>query len=323
MENKRVSIVLCTYQGGKYLREQLDSIIAQTYPLYEIIIQDDGSTDDTMDILNAYAERFPYIHVFSNEKEHGINGNFLSAIRRARGEYIAISDQDDRWEADKIERQMEAIGSHLLCSGHSRPFSEDGSFAWYDNRRPNTSLIRMMFLCLPGHTLLFHRDLFFKKMPIESEMYKVSVYDAALCITAAAYNSIVYVDEVLVNFRRHEQAATYNDFSRSLPSWKNGLYIISWSLRNYRKARKVAKRIFHSKLDLLEKISSEEEIYKEAISILQLEQKDDFISFVKLQWHFIRNHHRLFQTYGGGGKKILRAALYPIMQLYMYHQAVR
>ena len=78
--NNTVSIVLCTYNGARYIEQQLDSIIAQTYPIHEIIVQDDGSTDDTWTILERYARNYSVIRLFRNEGRHGVNGNFLSAI---------------------------------------------------------------------------------------------------------------------------------------------------------------------------------------------------------------------------------------------------
>ena len=63
MEKKTVSVVMCTYNGEKYLREQMDSILAQTYPIHEIIVCDDCSTDGTMNILQEYATKFPFIKV--------------------------------------------------------------------------------------------------------------------------------------------------------------------------------------------------------------------------------------------------------------------
>ena len=65
---KSVSIVMCTYNGAKYIREQLDSIINQTYPIFEIIIQDDCSTDETVEIIRKYAENHSNVHLFQNEK---------------------------------------------------------------------------------------------------------------------------------------------------------------------------------------------------------------------------------------------------------------
>lgn len=236
MENKAsVSIVLCTYNGEKYVREQIDSLLAQSYPIHEIIIQDDGSTDHTWEILQAYASKHAVIRTFKNEGEHGVNANFLSALHRATGDYIAISDQDDIWERDKIETQMRCIGDKMLCSGHSRPFSTDGSFAYFDNRPRNVNIFRMMFLGLPGHTLLCKRALINLLPPLESPIYKVTLYDAVLSIIAASYDSIVYCNKVLVNFRRHAAATTYNDYSSSLPSWRNALTELTWSLNHYKR----------------------------------------------------------------------------------------
>ena len=67
---------MCTYNGAKYIREQLDSIINQTYPIFELIIQDDCSTDETVEIIREYAGRYENIHLFQNEKSLGINRNF-------------------------------------------------------------------------------------------------------------------------------------------------------------------------------------------------------------------------------------------------------
>lgn len=67
-----VSIVLCTYNGAKYLSEQLESILAQTYPLHEIIIQDDNSTDETVNIIHEYACKYSLIKFFKNNSAHGV-----------------------------------------------------------------------------------------------------------------------------------------------------------------------------------------------------------------------------------------------------------
>lgn len=67
---------MCTYNGEKYLREQMDSILAQTYPIYEFIVCDDSSKDHTMDILQEYASRYDFIKVFQNQPNKGCNQNF-------------------------------------------------------------------------------------------------------------------------------------------------------------------------------------------------------------------------------------------------------
>lgn len=141
--SKTVSVVLCTYNGAKYLREQLESVVNQTYPLHELLIQDDGSTDGTTDIAAEYAAKYPFVRCLQNDGKHGLNPNFFSAMRKATGDYIAICDQDDIWELDKIEKQVAAIGDSLMCTHRTVPFSEDGSSVRYDQRTPNIGLLRL------------------------------------------------------------------------------------------------------------------------------------------------------------------------------------
>ena len=128
MTNAKVSIVICTCNGEKFLRRQLDTVLAQTFPLHEIIVQDDNSKDGTWSILQDYAAANPLIKLYRNTPALGVNGNFFSAMKRASGDFIALCDQDDIWESDKTERQLAAIGDKMLCSCHSQPFSEDGAF---------------------------------------------------------------------------------------------------------------------------------------------------------------------------------------------------
>lgn len=98
---KTVSIVMCTYNGEQFLREQLDSILAQTYPIHELIIQDDCSTDHTADIVREYARQYPFIRFHANISNLGFNRNFQDALSKAEGDYIAIADQDDIWYEEK------------------------------------------------------------------------------------------------------------------------------------------------------------------------------------------------------------------------------
>ncbi len=108
-----VSVVVATYYGEKYLAEQLQSILDQDYAPLEVIISDDGSTDGTMEIARRFAECDARVRVFRNEGPHGASANFYSAMRRAKGDFIAISDQDDIWLPQKLGKQvrtMTAIG---------------------------------------------------------------------------------------------------------------------------------------------------------------------------------------------------------------------
>lgn len=101
------SVALCTYNGTKYVIEQLDSIINQTVPPTQIVVSDDGSTDSTKEIVDKYLSNkgIRYI-VCSNLTNHGVTGNFLNAMRLCTEEIIFTSDQDDYWMPDKAKKML-------------------------------------------------------------------------------------------------------------------------------------------------------------------------------------------------------------------------
>lgn len=103
-----ISLVMATYNGEKFLREQLDSIYHQTMLPDEVIVVDDGSKDRTVQILSEYAIQYGLKYVL-NEVNSGINATFEKAISQATGEYICISDQDDVWFPTKIEISVKKL----------------------------------------------------------------------------------------------------------------------------------------------------------------------------------------------------------------------
>jgi len=313
-----VSVVLCTYNGGRYLKDQIDSLIAQYYPLHEILIQDDGSTDDTVQIAAQYAAKYDNIHLSTNTHEHGINSNFFSALRQASGEFIAICDQDDIWEPDKISCQVQAIGDRLMCFCHSKPFSEDGSFAHYDKRMPNYSLYRLLFNNeIPGHTILMHRSLL-NLLPEEGceAMYQKRMYDIILALTAAAYDSIVFVDKPLVHHRRYEEAATYSSYSGSLPSAGNATHILKWSICHYHKMKKLTHERYTTQMTFLSQLRQPAPPCEESIRFMNLLISNRFIDFVRLIRMCVKHRFEIFHTRGKDPVNILRAMLFPFTSLY-------
>src|SRR3990172_731979 len=112
MNSELVSIVMATYNGEKYLRQQLDSILEQTCQHFELIVVDDASTDETLSILNEYAASDDRIHVYPAEKNMGLVANFERGLKLAKGEFIALSDQDDIFRNDKIELLLNALKAH-------------------------------------------------------------------------------------------------------------------------------------------------------------------------------------------------------------------
>lgn len=312
-----VSIVMCTYNGAKFLAQQVDSLLSQTYPVAEIIIQDDGSTDGTMALLEEYAATHPTIKLFTNEGGHGVNNNFFSALRRASGELIAICDQDDIWEPCKIEKQVAAIGDKLLCTCRSKPFTDDGSPVNYDPRTPNYDLPRLLYSSIPGHTMLINRNLL-DLIPDQAVVGKL-YYDVFLSLAAAANGSIVLVDEVLVHQRRYDGAATFYHVDRhSKPSMGNGLYTLIWSLRHYREIRPYLHDYFQRRYLLLRGIHAQGETYEDVTTMAALEGRRGLVNLLHLCLYHIKYRHHLFYTEGHGLVNYLRSALYCIMQVYFY-----
>lgn len=103
-----ISLVMATYNGAKYLREQMDSIYNQTIVPDEIIVVDDCSTDNTLSVLSEYEVK-GNLKVYVNEKNQGVSANFERAIKLAQGDYICISDQDDVWFPNKIETSLSKL----------------------------------------------------------------------------------------------------------------------------------------------------------------------------------------------------------------------
>lgn len=100
-----LSIAIATYNGERFLRQQLDSLYSQTRLPDEVVVSDDGSTDGTQVILQEYADRYG-LRWSVNDGEHGVNANFFRAISLCQGDYIQICDQDDIWYANKLERHV-------------------------------------------------------------------------------------------------------------------------------------------------------------------------------------------------------------------------
>ena len=115
----KVSVVVCTYNWERFLAEQLQSILDQTHPPDDIIVSDDGSSDSTLDKVAEFRSRDrgakrPQLTVRSRKKPLGVAGNFAYALMKARGEFIALADQDDVWEPNRLERGLAGFRDDAL-----------------------------------------------------------------------------------------------------------------------------------------------------------------------------------------------------------------
>lgn len=188
---------MATYNGEKFLSEQIDSILAQTYPVDELIIQDDCSTDSTVAIASDYARRYPVVKVYANERNVGLNQNFKTAAMRATGDFVAIADQDDVWFPQKLERQMATIGNRDVCS---TAYEVDKIPGKLETRNLPYNIERLLFFSyVCGHTMLCRRD--FVQNPANWQDYMW--YDWSLSLHASLGRGLVQVEEPMVWHRFH------------------------------------------------------------------------------------------------------------------------
>jgi len=208
LPSPRVGVLLSTYNGARYLKPQLDSLLAQDYPDVIIQVRDDGSSDSTLAILDSYAARYPAIRVMRGTNI-GVARSFLTLLAEADPtcNYFAFCDQDDVWLPDKISV---AVGN-LTPAGHDTPTLYFSRVEYVDNvlrhlrmspapRRPGfgNALVEN---CAPGCTMLFNqatRQLILSRLPSS-----VFVHDSWTYLVVSAFGRLVFHDVARIKYRQH------------------------------------------------------------------------------------------------------------------------
>jgi glycosyltransferase involved in cell wall biosynthesis len=227
--NLRISVAMTTFNGERFLGEQLDSLARQELLPDELQIGDDGSTDRTLEILQEFARTAPFpVHVHRNERNLGYGENFIQTALRCSSEWIAFCDQDDVWLPAKLARCAEAIASgpeDLTLVAHDvivagEDLSPRRLFYSYPRRRPLPRLtLEPEWFCL-GFTQLFDRRLLTQIPPapridIGWHREKQS-HDVWIALLANATGSVTLLDEPLAYYRSHGGNVTLSEGTRTL-----------------------------------------------------------------------------------------------------------
>lgn len=234
----QISVAIATYNGGKYLREQLESICSQTVLPYELVVSDDGSRDDTLLIVNDYKSRLR-IKVINDGLNKGINKNFETAIRACTGDFIMICDQDDIWLPPKIEthyyymqQMLQKYGSAfpILISSESHRFSDTSPLIpSYDIQDKGAITDVRCFIFSynsynQGSTLMFNRALldYLNNFPNDFSEVPYDYYISSLTLFKGVH---CHVKKTLMLYRVHENNAFEKKHSKSF------CYKIKWRIR--------------------------------------------------------------------------------------------
>jgi len=207
-----ISVIVTVYNGERYIGESLTAILSQTSPPLEVIVVDDGSTDETPSELRRFGADIRIITQANRGHAPALNRGF----RDARGDYLAKCDADDIWAPEKLERQLDAIRRHPeidiafagarffgLTEGPRAPYPDAGML---DGKQLARRLYRANSVC--ASTTLVRRRLFEQLGPFAEDL-AAEDYDYWLRALAAGAR-FFYDPEVLVNFRHHEENISSN-----------------------------------------------------------------------------------------------------------------
>lgn len=213
-----ISVCIATYNGEKYIRAQIHSILSQIGEHDEIIVSDDGSVDRTIAIINELNDS--RIKVFKNNSDRGYSRNFENAISQSRGDIVFLSDQDDVWVEGKVTKMLQQLdktsmvisdaiivdenlyvlhNSHFLLRGVKKGF-----------------LINFLKTRYIGACMAFRREILKKALPFPKNQ-KLCAYDYWLTLISEFYYDVTLVEEGLIKYRRHSVNASTGGDKSNIP----------------------------------------------------------------------------------------------------------
>jgi glycosyltransferase involved in cell wall biosynthesis len=197
-----ISVCIATYNGEKYLRRQIDSVLNQLGDEDELVISDDSSTDGTVDIVRAYQDKRIKLH--DGQEFHSPIFNFENAIKHAKGDIIVLADQDDKWLPGRVEKavKLHNEGCNLVVCNRKNVYKDHIGVHHTDNPIKNTweTLKASPFI---GCMMSMDRRVLELAIPFPKE---IAMHDLWIGLLAQRNLKCGYIDEPLVEYNRHEES---------------------------------------------------------------------------------------------------------------------
>lgn len=205
MEKEKVQILMSTYNGEKFLKEQLESLLRQTYQNLEILVRDDGSKDGTCEILREYEKKYSNVHVYL-ESNVGVTRSFFELLKKSDADYIAFSDQDDVWLEEKVEKAVEKLKEldepALYCSNKILVDSNLNIIAENTHKKLIPGFENAVVECIcTGCTSMMNRAL---AENIKEHIPEHAIIHDWWCYLVASYlGTVIFDDNSYIYYRQH------------------------------------------------------------------------------------------------------------------------
>lgn len=209
----KIDILMATFNGENYLKQQIDSILNQKYNNFNLIISDDCSSDSTIDILKEYEKKDDRITVHTQNKNLGYRKNFEFLVKKTTCKYVMFSDQDDIWDDSKIEKMYYFIvrekSKLVYCDlkvvdrnlNELFPSMVKLTNMYSKSKKYNNFDLLKLENAVTGCATIVERDILQKALPFPSDFF---VHDWWLGLIATQYGKIHFLDEGLVLYRQHD-----------------------------------------------------------------------------------------------------------------------
>lgn len=211
-----ISVCMATYNGEKYLEDQIKSILGQLGDLDELIVSDDGSTDNTLRILDSYSSKDSRVRVVHGPS-NGLISNFENALSFAKGEYVFLSDQDDVWVDSKVRNTMNVLKRSVMvisdCTVTDDKLNTLASSFYRLNGSRNGVLKNLYKNSYLGCCMAFRRELLDLALPLPKN---IPMHDWWFGMVAEQHFNVTFIEDNLVKYRRHgNNASITSEVSRN------------------------------------------------------------------------------------------------------------